>query len=245
MATREYDIKEVVSEIARRERRAFWRSWVYSGIALLAAVLWLSYTVYKTNQLGNEAAKLTAQIGENQIVLDQQRKEIGENKELLDKLKTLTIKGFGGDASAQAPVGNEQIQQSLAADSARQEIVSDTTNERRHGVQVQYFLKNADQHQKLESALRELGFQLDIKNPINDLPTNAIWFGRLVNADDAKLTAFTLIRAGVEIKEIRRFKLGSPRADSSLIQVGSDPSLLNTRPLTVEEIDRKTQFDAN
>jgi len=44
-----------------------------------------------------------------------------------------------------------------------------------------------------------------------------------------------VVRAGVGIKSIRRFKDGSgPKAN--LIEVGTDHNILNNPPLTVEEI---------
>jgi uncharacterized membrane-anchored protein YhcB (DUF1043 family) len=245
MATGEHDFTELISEIAQRERRAFRRSWTYSGIGLLVAVLWLSLTVYKTKQLGDQAAALNEQIAENTKKLDQQNKAIKENQRLLDKLASARLKDFGGEPSTKVPGDNTQIEQTLEADSARQQIVSATNGNQRENITIEYFWKDVDKY-KVEKALKELGFkEVVLKTPVNPWPTNAIWFGRQVNPKDATLVAFTLIRAGVVIKEIRYFKPSSPRANSSLIQVGSDPALLAASALTVEGIRNKTQFEAD
>jgi preprotein translocase subunit SecF len=251
MSTREHDIKEMVSEIALREKRAFWRSWVYSGIALLAAALWLSYTVYKTNQLGDQAASLKIEIDQKRTELGETRKELEEKKKELSTAAAITglsaeqliaLYDFGWESGRlpKTEINQDLVQQSFDADTARQQITSAGDTTRRSEVTVQYFPKNVDQN-KVRAALQELGFKLDERSPlVTDVPTNAIWFGTNVNPEDAKLVAYTLMRAGIQIKLIERFSDSSGAYNGvpkqSLVQVGAKRALVNDRPLTVDQI---------
>jgi len=59
----------------------------------------------------------------------------------------------------------------------------------------------------VEDALRELKFNYITGESELSISTNAIWFGNDVPIEDVKLVAYTLIRAGVEIKAIAFLKL--------------------------------------
>jgi hypothetical protein len=242
--TSESNIKGLSSEIARRERRAVRRSWLYSGVALLVSALWLTYTVYTTNQLGNQAAAQKNEIGENEKQLTRQRKQIEKNKKTIESLAPHALDDFGFKEASNTQVSDYQIDQSLDADSARKQLAAKSDSGRRQNVQIEYFWKNVD-YNKVEEALRQLGFKVTVKEQINDLATNALWFGTQVNQEDAKLVAYTLIRAGIQFKGIRYFRPTSPRANTALIQIGSDPALVNKPALTVDEIRNKTQFESN
>ena len=107
---------------------------------------------------------------------------------------------------------------------------------------VQYFPKDVD-GKKVEAALLELGFSIDKRQAsISNIPTNAIWYGEPVKIEEVKLVAFTLIRAGVQIKAIRPFADNSPRRNAALIQVGADKDVVTNAPLSVEEIRNATRF---
>ena len=79
-------------------------------------------------------------------------------------------------------------------------------------------------------------------NPANQaLPTNAIWVGDNVTLDQAKFVALTLIRAGVEIKALRRLRNGQGDR-ATVIEVGSDASLQSAPPLTAEDVSKLNQL---
>jgi len=72
-------------------------------------------------------------------------------------------------------------------------------------------------------------------------PTNAIWFGEDIDIDSVKLVAYTLIRAGIEIKVINPFQ--SPRENkSNLIQVGSWTKFIDYPALTIQQIQKTESF---
>lgn len=130
------------------------------------------------------------------------------------------------------------VKQSLEANQEIQEL-SPTNIERRKKATVTYFLKDVDQN-IVEEALRDFGFKLSIKSPIRpDLPTNNIAFGGKVAPEDAKLVAYTLIRAGIQIKALCRSSLTN---NELTIQAFGDDRLLDKPALTVEEINSSTDF---
>ncbi|MGB7947259.1 MAG: hypothetical protein WCH75_06225, partial [Candidatus Binatia bacterium] len=78
---------------------------------------------------------------------------------------------------------------------------------------------------------------------VQQIPTNAIWFGSPVDIEDVKLVALTLIRAGVQIRAIRPIQdYLVNKKDLPLIQVGADSSVVNDPPLTVEQIRAASRF---
>ncbi|MGV0024025.1 TIR domain-containing protein [Phormidesmis priestleyi] len=102
-------------------------------------------------------------------------------------------------------------------------------------ITVEYYPKNVDPD-ALEATLTKLGFNLEIKQPeVTDIPINILFYGKNVSDDDVKLVAYTLIRAGVQIKAILPFtRLADEKA--TVIQVGALPGLDNKPALKVEEI---------
>lgn len=163
------------------------------------------------------------------------RKEaVGELSSIRDQLRS-----FGWKSESIPPI--QVVEQSLQAESQRTQLASATAAPKRAETTVQYFPKDVDRT-VVEAALRELGFHL-ITGPtqVQDIPTNSIWFGAAVPLDDAKLVAYTLIRAGVQIKAIRLFR--NPTGNRArLIQVGADTAYEGKPALTVAEIRDASEF---
>ncbi len=133
-----------------------------------------------------------------------------------------------------------QIQESLNAEKERGLLAKKETESRRRSVTVQYFPKDVDV-EIVQKALTELGFKLKLgKTRLPKIPTNAIFFGDGINIDDAKLVAYTLIRAGVTIKLIQPFHNSKGR--SNVIQVGSARDAVKDKPLTIDEIRNSNSF---
>lgn len=132
-----------------------------------------------------------------------------------------------------------QIKKSISADEARKTILPVLRKEQSGApkIQIEYFPKQVDGAIVFD-ALREGGFDVSTgkgKDVNKDLPTNAVWVGDSVSLDDAKFVALTLIRAGVDLKSVRRFVEGGG-SKSNLIQVGTDHNLLNRPSLSVNDI---------
>ena len=130
------------------------------------------------------------------------------------------------------------VQQAKAADVSLTAILQQTlaTNEKQKAV-VWYYPKDVD-GPKVRAALEQGGFTVTDRpgNPRNlALPTNAIWVGDDITLDQAKFVALTLIRAGVEIKSLKKLSSGGGNK-AVVIEVGTDASLQSAQPLTAEQV---------
>jgi hypothetical protein len=94
------------------------------------------------------------------------------------------------------------------------ESASTAAFEKRGKTTIEYFLKDVDQR-KVLGAIQDLGFKVKPIPPIGNMPTNAIWFGSKVDVEDVKLVAYTLVHAGVNIKDIRPFAISGGHPDLS------------------------------
>lgn len=161
-------------------------------------------------------------------------------KQSLNKIssKLEELKSFG---FTRPNPSSETVKQSLEANRLRTELLQSTKSDSRQEITVQYFPKNVDR-QIVEKSLYELGFKLTSgRTNLQDIPTNAIWFGSEISIDDVKLVAYTLIRAGVDIKVIRPFRNPSG-SKVRLIQVGSDAQYQSSLPLSVNDIQQAENF---
>jgi hypothetical protein len=138
-----------------------------------------------------------------------------------------------------SPQDLHRVQQSQKADQLRTALLPEAqANNRSAQATVLYFPKNVD-GLRVVDALTQGGFHVEKqqrgeRNP--GLATNAVWAGNDVKVETAKFVALTLIRAGVEIKAIRRLPNGGGKR-ANLIEVASDIDFKNATALTVAEVD--------
>jgi hypothetical protein len=139
----------------------------------------------------------------------------------------------------------EKVQQSEKADDARAQALPAqlTVNTRRKAAEkltVEYFPKDFD-GTAVKQALQEGGFEFKPGKPKNNLPTNSMWVGDSVSVDNIKFVALTLVRAGVQLRSIRRFRNGS-KEKANLIEIGADPAMAEASVLAVEQIQSLTEL---
>ena len=139
----------------------------------------------------------------------------------------------------------EQIQQSEKADNARAQVLPaqlSVNNKRKvaEKLTVEYFPKDFD-GAVVKQALQEGGFEFKPGKPKNNLPTNSMWVGDSVSVDNIKFVALTLVRAGVQLRSIRRFRDGS-KQKAYRIEIGADPAMADAPVLTVEQIQSLTEL---
>ncbi|MFB8789116.1 MAG: hypothetical protein U7123_09760 [Potamolinea sp.] len=166
-----------------------------------------------------------------------------KNDQNAEEIKELIRRGFTPESAKIATKAD--IKQSDAADKQiNQKLSSNVPNkptQKQNIVTVKYYPRNVDSA-VIQESLSKLGLKFETEqSPNQNIPTNSIRFGSKVTLEDVKLVAYTLIRAGVELKAIRPFaKPDDPK--SSLIQVGADKSLNTRPPLTVEQIRQAPKF---
>jgi hypothetical protein len=228
MEDRNIQLEQLVTKLAEKHRRAFRRSMTFSVLAMLGGTAWLVYTFYQVNKLGQEIRKKTDELSAAEKQLQKTSKALSAINPFLEEYGVLPDKLTADNINANL------VKQSLEANREIQ-TMSSTNVERRRGYSVVYFRKNVDAG-KVEAALKEFGFSPEIKTPErpNDA-TDLIAFGSNVNSQDAKLVAYTLIRAGVDIRVMCRSKLPN-------IQVVGWSSLQDHPAMTVDQIRGQTEF---
>ena len=216
------------------------KSWI------VIAVLVVSATATGVAGYSDDRAKLQdAQKAEKQItslteISQNLSRQIGSVQTTVVDVKNVIL-GFLKTAGypSQAIV---RLEQSVLADQARAQVLHvESAITSRQKPTVEYFPKDVDGRVVI-NALQEGGFTFRQANAqVPDVPTNSVWIGDSVTLDQAKFVALTLLRAGVPLRAIRRFRDGSgPKA--LLIEIGSDRAVQNSPLLTVQQIQNMNEL---
>jgi hypothetical protein len=105
---------------------------------------------------------------------------------------------------------------------------------------VRYFAKDVDP-KVVQQELTKQGFRVDIRPPFNTNPSNVIWIGDAVTAEEARTVALILVRAGVQLNAILKFKQGGG-SKAKLIEVGAHEAYRTGQFLSVEQIQIMSDF---
>jgi hypothetical protein len=161
------------------------------------------------------------------------------------RIKSIQEKGLS------TPENLKLVQAGITGDDLIKSLMSQVQAEnQKHQTKVVYYNKDVDPNDvngpPLENSLKQAGFKLEKtengrKNP--DLPTNAVWTAENVPPEQAKIVAYTLMRAGVEIRAIRTFS-GTGRKPNE-IEIGADKAIAERPPLTFQQIQARQYFSRN
>lgn len=233
-------LQTLLQTVEKRERTARKRAIMYSivPIVLAGALIW--FTSHRIVQARHELSAINQE-------LDKKRAELNltENrKRFLETALPNALNDFGWtrDKISKINLDTSIVNQSLQANIELSQISSSKARETRSKITIQYFPKDVDER-KVDDALHNLGFRLDKKQPlVVDVPTNSIWFGEKAELEDVKLVAYTLTRAGVQLRAIESFKVPMGKK-AFLVQVGASRFVLNEPVFTVEKIRALTFED--
>lgn len=178
-------------------------------------------------------------------VSDAQTTLLTQTEQSVQYLVVLLQSSKSGALAAAQPsqINHTLVQQSLAASVAlNQQSPAEAPATAKP--QIQYFSKDIDKN-VVTQALQEAGFRFAEKPAkLADQPTNAIWVGDPVSISDLKVLALTLVRAGIQIRAIQRFRQDSPRRSQLVMQVGTDAKMVNAAVWTVDGIQALTELPA-
>lgn len=248
METQDYNLEKLSAAVTQKLARSSRLAFLVSIILMVLSLAWLVYTVITVQQLRGETQKLEKLKEKLDSDIVQQQQKVNQLKVIQKRM----MRGFGVLSSTVDSLFNDDYFASLPesvfnrfieADSLRRLIAGSSSPQRRQAITVQHFPKDVDA-EIVEAALKELGFKYQFlpgssNSTLADSATNAIWFSQNVDLDDAKLVAYTLMRANVKIRAIMRFGTVTPR---SVIQVGTTARLYNVKPLTIEEVRLMSEY---
>ena len=176
-----------------------------------------------------------------------QRKQFeSESKVLTDKLEkgrqTLLVINHFAEEYGMLPTNLEEgildphtLQQSLEANKQITTYLSTLASKWNATTKIIYYTKTGKVDRiNIKKALDEFNFPVTpVKAQTGLIPTNAVVYGESVDAEKARIVAYTLIRAGVQIKTV--FQSHKP-GFRSVIQVEGDPGSDKLQALTVAHI---------
>jgi hypothetical protein len=167
--------------------------------------------------------------------------QIDKDKKILLALNPLlTDFGWSGDKLPQADTDLDRIRRSVEADDELSRLSLSEHPPKAWNTSVLYFKKDID-GSKVAAALSDFGFHFQEETPlVPDLPCDDIVFGADVSPDSAKIVAYALIRAGVDIKGLH---LSNFAAKSASIQVIANRIVADGPPLSVADIEKMTVFE--
>jgi hypothetical protein len=225
-----------------KEDRA--KAWMIVAVLLISAVFTGVSGSLDDHAAEKNATEAKDQIGQlTEISLNQSR-QLGKVQSVVGSVQTgvlALLRERGLSSEAIERITPEQIQQSDLADTARTQVLpAQLASATAKGLVVQYYPKDFD-GEVVRQALSAGGFKFKAGKSKNSLATNAMWVGDSVSVDNIKFVALTLIRAGVQLRSIRRFKDGGGEK-SNLIEVGADPATTEEPVVTVERIQGLTQL---
>ena len=229
-----------VESVARQARRGSLLS-LFGLLVMLGA---LAFTAQRVT--ANQTT-----IAEQQRKMAMQRQLITRNDSLINRLLPAALRAYGwrGDSLARVLTSDSLlVRQSIRAleeiPSLRERLAAPTAASAGSPAVLQYFAKDTTRDLNnwlFVQSLRDMGYRIKIRNPSNDLPSNALWYGERVNIDHVRLITLTMLRAGYRLQQVARFpESGSDR--SSAVQIGANWNLRNAPLLTVDSILRATAF---
>lgn len=87
---------------------------------------------------------------------------------------------------------------------------------------------------KLRAGLAELEFRIVDRAAATTAPSNCIWYGQAVAADDVKLVAYALIRSGGKLQSIEPL----PGHRENVVRVGYNGRVAKATPLLTDDVDQ-------
>jgi hypothetical protein len=153
-------------------------------------------------------------------------------KQIPDLVSMLRKFGYTEENAEKAT--SEQINNAISANQMFNESLSKISTKSASKIRIEYFPKDVD-GTIINDALKNAGFSIVKKPPINSSKTNAIWAGDSVTVAEIKVVALVLFRSGINLITIERFQ--SNRGNkSNLIQIGTDPFILRKPTFKLQDI---------
>src|SRR5690349_3957459 len=94
MDSQDFQLEELVSEVALKNKRAYIISMIISGAILLIGVLWLAYSFAEVRALQKTSDDLTRQIADKNKELKLESEKVEEAKRILDVINPM-LKQYG------------------------------------------------------------------------------------------------------------------------------------------------------
>lgn len=207
-------------------------------LIFLVLAIWFAFkAIVQENRAEAQALIALQALGDAGKAAEEERKAKTEALNNLTALKrVLKASNVQSDLANQivSDDNSKALDLFTLATKERQKLLESTDAAHRALITVQYYEKDNDPG-VIKASLQELGFKYESKEGMIPKASNTIWAGNKVTADEIKLIAFSLIRAGVELKCI---ELRSKPDWEYRVQVGHDRNNESNSNLKIEDVQR-------
>lgn len=212
------------------------KRWLFIFGLVFTAVLTISFNYSNSKAKEDQLDRINIEKAQTRQILLNITKNV---QAVVDKIDVLTSMGFSEDKAAAA--SDEQISSAIQANELYSSSLGSLSGAALQDIQVQYFPKNVN-GDRVISSINNSGMHVVVKPTVNAMATNCIWAGDKVTPAEVKIVAYALMRAGVDVKAIRRFKDGRGEKQR-VIEVGSAPDLVNKQALSPDQMAAKPGID--
>jgi cell division protein FtsB len=239
-------LDEALQRVARSERRARRNTLLATLVPLVFGLAFLVVSYSQVASLREEKKRLDTEVAAlrneeqdlQQRIAEKQRK-LDEKQEQVELLEPLAGEALGRKKERIVGESADILEGARAANQAAQLAARADEYARRQQITITHYEKSLAREVDLDVVVRSLkkfGFKVQSKESrLQDLATNAIWFGKDVTDDDVRLVALTLMGAGVEIRWISRFSnWEGPKR--STIEIGSWVRVVELTPWSTQAV---------
>lgn len=246
------DINEnSLKKIQRKEQRLRFLSNLLSIGLIVFGIFWIYYSnkqvedsKQKVKILKDEEIMLSNIISKKKDSIRNLKIELSEAQGLNFNKKVSRIiekeyKNQNSD-SIQNVVTQKIINENTKTNNYIKDLLKNSDSLSRGKINLRYYAKSNDD-EKVEGLLKSLGYNFRKRkttDPYKNKKNNCLWFGANVHEKDIKIVALTLIRAGVELENIRQFvhyRYGE-KYKSNILEVTTCPDMYADGLVSIEDV---------
>lgn len=141
---------------------------------------------------------------------------------------------YNVDEDVAGKLDDEGVKQIIAYNDEYQKVADVAPDGQRAQTQVMYFYKTGDPPE-VAKAIRDLGFNVDLRPAQNPTPTNYVRYGAAVKVEDVRLVSLALLRSGVSLRVVDCFI--STTLKTNVIEIGAWAGHNSNKPVDINAIN--------
>jgi hypothetical protein len=249
------ELEGLLAKVDVSQKKSLKRLIVLSLVPALIMVGLLYYVVTRIKMRERELSDKRQQImvlTESKVALEKSRdslnREVENARRIYDNTKMQLEKDFGWSPKDAGTSDAAMLAESKAAhDEIMKMIQSGKVN---YDLIIRYYMKDKEGDKVRKTLLkinyREIALMLDSATYHSKIPSNAIAYDpSSAKVDDIKLIAFCMIRAGIQLQNIRPYNKRYLDGKINSVEIFTDADAAGFRMLKVADIVAATRFPLN
>ena len=236
------DLLHLLDRVQINEKIAKRRAYVYSFVPVLLAIVLLGYFVVQINRWQRQLDDLRDKVKQLQTYNDELKNKVSSLQNIYD-MKYNAENDFGWSEKDVLNPSPEKILQSLLAHDEMIKLI--TAKKVDVNITIRYYTKIKDEG-KIEATLRKCGYRKIMVNKDSyrsENPTNAIHYSQNIDVENVKVIAYSLIRAGIDIKKIAPYPEQTQAMKPNSIEISGDKDAMMSKTVRLEDIITAKKFE--